>query len=253
MFLFWYLKQLGLFLPVGTVPCPLSDFHHFIHAVFKITKPRTTSRKLFYRSYKHFDPINFANDLKNAPFHVGEVLDINTHMEFFQKMFLDILDQHAPIKSKVIKTSQCPHMTKEWKTTIFRRNMALNKYHDNKTKKNFETFRKLQNKCSNLSKSALKQYFSKNCAQDNTEKPKHFWKVVKPFFSRKTKGTDTIQLEVDGKIISDPSEVANVFNDYFLNVANSIGNNSQYAKNVENHPSFRTIQDHVQENDIPLF
>ncbi len=72
-------------------------------------------------------------------------------------------------------------------------------------------------------------------------------------FSRKTKGAETIQLEVDGRIISDRSDVATVFNDYFLNVANTIGNSSQYSQNVDSHPSYRTIEDHVKENYIPVF
>ncbi len=140
--------------------------------------PRTTSRKITYRSYKHFSAEDFGADLRKAPFHVGEILDINSHMEYFQDLFLNILDQHAPIKTKVIRTSQCPHMTKQWKSTIFQRNMAFNTYNKNKTKANWEKFRKLRNKCSNLSKSALKDYFTKNCSDKNSP---NFWKVIKPF------------------------------------------------------------------------
>ena len=102
-------------------PCALSDFHSFIHGVFKLQLPRTTSRRITYRSYKHFNAEDFGADLRRAPFHVGEVLDINSHMEYFQDLFLNVLDQHAPIKSKIVRTSQCPHMTKQWKSAIFQR------------------------------------------------------------------------------------------------------------------------------------
>ncbi len=42
--------------------------------------------------------------------------------------------------------------------------MALNAYRAKKTKAKYEKYRKLRNKCANLSKSALKDYFTKNCS-----------------------------------------------------------------------------------------
>ncbi len=234
----------------SVTPCPLSDFHHFVHGVFKTQMPRTTTRKILYRSYKHFCPEDFGSDLRKAPFHVGEVLDIHSHMEYFQDLFLTILDQHAPIKSKTIRTTQCPHMTKEWKNTIYKRNMAYNIYRQNKSKSNWEHYRKLRNKCSNLAKSALKGYFSKNCSEKSSNS---FWKVIKPYFSRKSNGTESIQLDTGNRIVSDPQEVAEIFNDYYLNIAETIGCNSRFSDNVENHPSFDVISSHVVNNEIPRF
>ncbi len=110
------------------IPCPLSDFHHFVNTVLNVSLPRTMSRKVTYRSFKHFDPVAFGNDLRQAPFQVGEVLDIDNHMAFFQDMFISVLNKHAPLKTKVIRSKQVPHMTKEWKSAIYRRNMAYNNY-----------------------------------------------------------------------------------------------------------------------------
>ncbi len=238
----------------AVTPCALSDFHSFVHGVFKTNNPRTTSKRLFYRSFKHFDPVKFGQDLREAPFHVGEIFDIDSHMDYFQQMFLNILDRHAPIKTKTIRTSQCPHMNAKWKQAIYQRNMAHNVYLNDRSSKNFETYRKLRNKCSNLSKQALRNYFAKNCSTETKkEKPKHFWKIIKPYFSKKSKDSDHIQLEINNRIVSDPDQVAEHFNEYFLSVANKIGQNSQYANNVDQHPSFRVIADHVAELDIQTF
>ncbi len=108
-------------------------------------------------------------------------------------------------------------MTKEWKMAIYRRNMAHNKYLKQRTSKNI--YRKLRNHCSNLAKSALKKYFGKNCK--NTDKT--FWQVIKPYFSRKSKSMENIQLEYKGRIVSEPSEIAEMFNTDYLNVARQIG------------------------------
>ncbi len=130
--------------------------------------------------------------------------------------------------------------------------MAHNKYLCNRSGRNYENYRKIRNKCSNLSREALKQYFNKNCSESK-EKPKHFWKVVKPYFSRKNKTSENFQLEINNKIVSDPMVIAEHFNNFYLNIANSIGNNSNFAETIEHHPSYRVITDHVKENNIPHF
>ncbi len=169
-------------------------------------------------------------------------------MDFFQAMFVSILDTHAPIKTNVIKTNQCPHMTKEWKSAIYQRNMAHNKYLKQRTSKNFHAYRKLRNKCSNLAKSALKKYFGKHCS--NTDKS--FWKVIKPYFSKKSKSTENIQLEHEGTIVGDPYKIAEIFNSHYLNVATQIGADSPFAQSVENHPSYDIISTYTRDKGVPV-
>ncbi len=140
-------------------------------------------------------------------------------------------------------------MTKEWKTTIFRRNMAHNKYLKQLTSKNFHIYRKLRNKCSNLAKSALKKYFGKN--YKNTDKT--FWKVIRPYFSKKSKATENIQLEFEGRIVSEPTEIAENFNTHYLNVATKIGADSLFAQNVEDHPSYDIIHTYTRDRGVPTF
>ncbi len=233
-------------------PCPLSDFHHFISGVLDIDLPRTMTRKIHYRSYKNFDPVAFGEDLRQAPFHVGEVLDIDSHMAYFQDLFTSILDKHAPVKTKVIRTNQAPHMTNAWKSAIFKRNEAYNTYKQYKTDYNFEIYRRLRNKCTKMSRTALKDYFTENCTTENGPST-DFWSAVKPYFSKKGKQNDTIQLQVDGQILSDPKEVAEAFNTYFTNVANDIGKDCPYIDNLDNHPSLDIIDEHVRDIALPDF
>ena len=151
-----FLSQINQYIKVDlSLRVLLATFHHFVHGVLKTQMPRTTTRKIIYRSFKHFNPEDFGSDLRKAPFHVGEVLDIHSHMEYFQDLFLNILDQHAPVKSKVIRTSQCPHMTKKWKSTMYQRNMAYNTYRQNKSNSNFEKFRVLRNISAQTSQNLL--------------------------------------------------------------------------------------------------
>ena len=147
-------------------PCPLSDFHHFITCVLDIDLPRTMTRKIHYRSYKDFDPTEFGNDLQQAPFLTGEVLNIDTHMWYFQKLLTTILDKHGPIKSRIIKTNRVPHMTRAWKSAIYKRNLAYNIHRQLKTDKNWEIYRSRRNDCVRQSQIALKDYFTEKCTTE---------------------------------------------------------------------------------------
>ena len=94
--------------------------------------------------------------------------------------------------------------------------------------------------------------FGAQCTSDSGP-TKDFWQTVKPYFSKKSKQTETIQLDVNGKILSDPSEVAEVFNNHYLTIASQIGKDSIYSETLENHPSLDTIEQYAQEISLPNF
>ena len=77
-------------------------------------------------------------------------------------------------------------------------------------------------------------------------KSKDFWPTVKPFLTNK--GTqvhrDTILFE-DNKLINDQQEVCGILNDFFVNVAKNIGENSIPVNG--NHPSILEIKENYME------
>ena len=46
----------------------------------------------------------------------------------FEKIFLEVLDKHAPVKKKYIRTNHAPYMTKVLRKAIMRRSQLENKY-----------------------------------------------------------------------------------------------------------------------------
>ena len=87
-------------------------------------------------------------------------------------------------------------MTKAWKSAIYKRNQAYNLCRQFKTDKNWEINRSHRNDCVRQSRIALKDYFREKCMTENGPS-KEFWSAVKPYFSRKGKQSDTIQLQVE--------------------------------------------------------
>ena len=71
----------------------LSDFHKMIVTVQKYTFVKTEPKGIQYRCYKNFDNGLFRDELKSR---------LSTTREYgdFEKTYLQVLDNHAPIKIK---------------------------------------------------------------------------------------------------------------------------------------------------------
>ena len=93
----------------GVVPVPLSD--HFL--AFCIIKAGITTkakpRILEYRSYRNFNSTLFNDDLRNIPWHIVENEDnVDDALFTWNKMFLEVADQHAPVKRRRVKGTPLP-------------------------------------------------------------------------------------------------------------------------------------------------
>ena len=94
-----------------TAECPISDFHNIIGAATKRFAPLKTHRQILYRSYKTFNEIDFINDIESAPFHVMDIFDDVDDMAWFTSTLIsDVIDDHAPIRTKTIKPECVPYM-----------------------------------------------------------------------------------------------------------------------------------------------
>ena len=84
--------------------------------VLKTSIPKGNPRKINNRDYKKLDSLKFNNELKN-------VLTIeNIHnCTKFDKKFLEVLDKHAPLKRKLLRTNDASYVSKALRKAIMRR------------------------------------------------------------------------------------------------------------------------------------
>jgi len=200
----------------------ISDFHNFVGAATKLGLPPNGPKVITYRSMKHFKEHDFMISVKDAPFHVGEIFDdVNDQMWYFQKVFESVVEQHAPTKVKKIKAQQVPFMNSELRKAINRKAALRKKYYTYKTQNSWESYKKQRNLVNKLKRKAKQEYFNKQC-NNNLINNQSFWKTVKPFFSNTLQHGSAISLEDQGQLVTDPSVVCGVFNDHFVNIAESL-------------------------------
>ena len=227
-----------------------SDFHKMVLTVLKVKIDKQKSKKMTYRDYKKFDESNFKNDLAIK---LGKS---STTCESFENNFLEVLENHAPEKSKYIRANQVPYMTKSLRKAIMKRSELQSKFFRNRSHQNMINYKKQRNFCSRLNKKEKKNYYSKLDTKQITEN-KAFWKTMKPLFSDKGCSRSKITLIDDGKIIKEDQKISDLFSTYFKeavdeivlqsdeniieNVYSNVSTNS-YIKRYKYHPSILSIQ-----------
>ena len=236
----------------------ISDFHNIVCAATRMYAPETKLRKITYRSYKNFSDKDFTNELNAAPFHVANIFDnVDDMLWYHNTLLTDIINAHAPLKQKAIKGNQIPYMNSELRKAINAKNMLRRKFNKSKCNVNWEIFRQQRNKVTSLKRRALHEYFSKRC--DEKTNSKAFWETVKPFMTNKDPSTSSnITLLDNGKVITDNKSVCNIFNKFFINVANDLSEDGmvnmcdpveKIIQCYDDHPSIKQIKENISHLD----
>ena len=167
--------------------------------------------------------------------------DVTSNSDYnrFQNILCDVLNKHAPPKKKTIRANNSPFMTKQLRKMIMNRSRCKNAYFRNKSTENWEKYRVLRNECVKLTKKVKREYFANlnmNCIKDN----RTFWKTVKGNFTNKNNdnGKKIILVE-NNDIISENTKVAEIMNNYFVNITEDL-----------NIPAIKTITDIVSNPSI---
>ena len=204
------------------VTCGYSDWHNLTCCITKLEMPAIKSKTVMYRSYKKFDATNFANDMSMVPFHVSQIFeDVSDQYWCVTQLYSEVLNDHAPEKKRVIKSTQVPYMNSELRKQMYRRSMARNKYLRSRDHHTWDAYTAERNKTTNMRRQAIRSYFVQKCT--NMSRPNDFWDCVKPLMSAGSKHRQDIILQEDQHIITDHGEVCEILNKFFTSVASDIG------------------------------
>lgn len=152
--------------------------------------PKAKPQILYYRHYKNFDIYNFRTDLRNQFSKISDYLH-------FEVTFLKVLEQHAPMKMKVLRANNKPYMTKALQKAIMKRSTLKNKFVKCKSDKNLKAFKKQKNFTNRLAKRERVKYFANLDLNKYTDNMK-FWHTVKPMFSNTGMGNNKITRKQHG-------------------------------------------------------
>ncbi len=204
----------------------------------------------------------FKKDVECIPFYVSDLFtDVSDKYWMVTKLYKDVLDEHAPIKSRIVKSKQVPYMNSQLRHEMYKRNMIKNKSYKWRSSEYLRKQYTIQrNYVTDLRRNAIRSYFTSKCNENSD--PKQFWNCVKPFLSNKSNSHRNIILQEEDKIIADRHDVCDVFNTYFSTIAETIGQPDQICMENEdylnaiferhkNHPSVIAIKENCHaENEF---
>ena len=205
------------FLNTSVFETGLSDCHGLVITLMKAVVARLKPKIIRYRSYKRFDPKKFLQDVKKAPFEYHTNNPDKTY-DNITNTFRNLVEKHAPLKSKVQRGNSAPFMTPELNRAIYTRSRLKKKFNKNPTNENKTKFKKQRNKCVSIRRKAIKNHFKK-ATENGLLSNQAFWDLVKPFLSNKGAlvGSD-ISIVKNDTIITDDQELSELFNEYYVNI-----------------------------------
>ena len=202
-----------------------------------IKVPKSQPKEITYRDYKQFDPSKFKKELKNVL--TKENIDSCTN---FDEQFLKVLNIHAPLKRKLLRTNHAPYISKKLQKATMRRSYLEKIYLRKRTDHCLKAYKKQKNYCSRLYKKERKNFFSRlnpSFVKDN----KLFWKTVKSFFSNKGDLGPSIKLVEKNWLIQNDQEIANELNTFFKDTVSNLNiNKNPYIINQVSDDSLDAVE-----------
>ena len=146
----------------------------------------------------------------------------NEKYEYLSYQFADVVNKHAPLKTKVLRGNNAPFINKQLRKEVYGRSLLRNKFNRKPKKLNWEMYKKQRNKCVKLRKRSIKTYIE-NITKSGVMSNKTFWRTVRPFLTNKgILIDDEISLIHNGKIIDDEKQVAERLNHAYINILEQI-------------------------------
>ena len=182
----------------------------------------------FKYDYTTFNENEFHNDFNQIDFAYLENNDIDVNIKFdrFLKDLTSLTNKHAPIKKrsrKEMKLKDKPWINSKIQKMMRIRDRILQKLKKQQTDDNLKLYKKFRNRVSNELKESKARYYH-NFFSTNSNNMKKLWSGIKTIISHKSSTSAAFNKIKDkaGNVTSDPCKITNIFNDFFVNVANDI-------------------------------
>ena len=228
----------------------ISDHLPVITVVGKTKIKKTNLQKRIIRDLSKFQPDEFLSELQKEINRFNfDTRNANDLWDRFDLLFNTIVNKHAPTRPQTrreIRNNAKPYITKGILKSIKNKQKLFKKALKYPTQSNWDAFKNYRNKLTRTIK-ASKQVYFKTQIKNNKYNTKKLWNVLNSIVNlkqnNKSHKSPTISTAPD-TIISDPYEVANLFNEYFANVGTNLSKLIKKPSNINiSPPDSREVRD----------
>ena len=173
-----------------------------------------------YRSYKNLNDSEFLKTLSETPWDSAIVFeDVDDIVDAWYCLFYEAVNIHMPLKKKRVKYDPQPKwLTSELLELIKSRDQKLKKAKYSNLPEDWLDLKRTKNKVTAAIRSAKKKFFHQSF-EENGNNPKKLWSIIRHLSGRNTNTNAVVFLEENDEHIRDPSQMAEIFNNHFSNLA----------------------------------
>lgn len=173
----------------GQIPAPAFSHHDLIYTSLRIKSPKPKPVILKQRNFSRINLTKLIQDADELNWSYVDTLDnIDEKVEFLNKNIITLFDKHAPIRSIKVKHPPSPWMNDMIRRAMTRRDRAFRKFKRDRTTDNWNTFKKLRNRCNQLIRNAKRRHIFE---QIQLATPSGIWAFLRSLGLGKQKNMNT--------------------------------------------------------------
>ena len=179
-----------------------------------------------YCSYKNYNRQSFIEDLENVPWYVvfNNTENVDDYVNTWNKLFLDVVEVHAPTKTHGVRGSSVPQMTSTITDQMRRHDYHLKKAKGNKSGRHWHIYRQLRNSINCDIKKAKSDYYT-NLIRESQGNAKEFWKALKKTLPSSKTSRNISSPYVDSAIVTSDNSIATSLSSFFVSVDRKLAEN----------------------------
>ena len=213
----------------GNILVQISD-HFPQFSIFNNSAPIYDNSSYFVYNYKKFDEARFLDDYQKMDFAFLNADDstVNHKFDEFLTNLNQLVDKHCPkmkLNKKALKLRNKPWINNHIQRMMRIRDRIFQQFKQTESPEVYAQYKQFRNRVVNEIRNNKKTYFQ-NYFTENKSNMKLLWKGIRSVIKMKSNSGETNSIPFltndDGSKITDPSSIANNFNDYFINVASKI-------------------------------
>ena len=200
----------------GVLHLGLSD-HSLVYCVHKSGVPKAAPKTIEFRCYKNYDKGSFLADLQAVPWNlVFDNTNVDDSVAVWYKLYRNVADSHAPIKTLRVRGTSTPWMTSSISESMRDRDYHHKKARQTKSGYHWDMFRKLRNSVRRQIDQAKADYYTK-LVMDSTGNTSQLWKALKQTLPDK-QSSSISSIISDGVTFSAPRDIASALNNHFVSI-----------------------------------
>lgn len=148
--------------------------------------------------------------------------DVQNSFSDFHRTFLNTFNKCFPSKStKITYTNRIEWMTSSLSKSIKKKNDMFQNCKIYPTALNISEYKCYKNRLTTILRNIERKHYS-NLIEKSKYDTKRSWKVIKDIIGIQNKNIHTNYIKHNNIIITDPNKIANIFNNYFVSVGNTL-------------------------------